>query len=654
MSQALTIRYATDVEAAKKGMADLAGSIAGNMARVATGLRQNGRVIDSTIAGSVSRVIMGATALQVALAGGAFAGFAVLGKAVGDASEQLDRFVAIGEKASKIGVGAEFFQKFIASAGEAKEAVDALEKALTFAGKQATEKFEEVSATRKLLGDLFSTGFTGDFQSQGLRQFDQATDRQGRIRATVVAMKELRDLGIELAAIKVGETMFGSDFAERMRQGRVDLDAMVTAIDAARGKEIIAAEEIRRAEELRSRIEKAKEEIAAAIGVSFSLAGAGTAILTVWANILETVEKAAKAMNQFGIATDLRAKGLAYQDERRARTDQAYRMMPGMGTRDEQAARDAIEARARMAAFRQSELQGYAQPVVDAPLPNRRPLSLVLNQPSSSSSRPSGGSSTESLDRIESFINTLERARDVAQAELDNIGKSNVERAKSVEMARAEAAARAAQRTLTDAERESVLQLAEAQATLRDRIADVRQQQQQAAETARFFGAEMSDALGAIIVDGRNANEVFSGFLRTLAKAAIQAALLGTGPLAGLFGTAAPASAGTNAIGGVVGLLTGGFRAGGGDVKAGRAYTVGELGRELFVPATDGRVVPIARGAGAGAGGGAPVSVNIAIDARGATPDAVAALQGQLARLEASLPGRIMQTQAEARRRGAM
>lgn len=50
------------------------------------------------------------------------------------------------------------------------------------------------------------------------------------------------------------------------------------------------------------------------------------------------------------------------------------------------------------------------------------------------------------------------------------------------------------------------------------------------------FGRTATDALGAIALQGRSLKDVLGGVIRMLAQAALQAALLGTGPLAGLFG----------------------------------------------------------------------------------------------------------------------
>lgn len=630
MSQPLMIRFGTDTEGAKRGSTDLAATIAGNMAKISTSMLAAGRNVDQGLLATVARTTASVGAMQLALAGGAIASFAIITAAVDQANAQLDRYIELGEKAGKVGVNVEFFQKFVASGGEAKDSVEALEKALTYAGKQAREEFEKISATRKVLGELLDSGATGNFQSKGLRQFDQAGDNEGRIRATLVAMRELQDLGVKLADIKLGEAMFGPEFGERLRQGKVDLAAMIDSLDQARGKDIITREQVQQAEDLRARIEDAKTAISDAIGVSFSLAGAGNAVLVVWANILETVVKAVRAMSSWS-APNAQTLGLLQQQQtdrtNRSNARDAAREM-ALGNASGRAAieaENATRARARTSGFLQSERDFRATPEGDPristqPIPPRPPTNLpaIREGFNKKAAGGGGGSDTESLDQIERFISQLERARDVAKAELDNIGKSNVEREKAVELAKAAAAARAAGRDLTDEETAKILRLAEAQQTLKDRIMDVRQAQAAAAEATRYFGSLATDALGSIIFDGAKASDVLRNLATQLAKAALQAALTGQGPLASLFGVAPAASAGSNAVGGLFGLFPSLFRAGGGDVSAGRAYTVGELGREMFIPDRDGRIVPMGRAGGGGAAGGAiTLSPTYRIDARG-------------------------------------
>jgi len=66
-------------------------------------------------------------------------------------------------------------------------------------------------------------------------------------------------------------------------------------------------------------------------------------------------------------------------------------------------------------------------------------------------------------------------------------------------------------------------------------------------------------------------------------------------------------------IAGVISSAFGGFRANGGSVSAGTPYVVGEKGAELFVPSSNGTIVP-----NGGMGGSTiNITVNGAIDAEG-------------------------------------
>jgi phage-related minor tail protein len=65
-------------------------------------------------------------------------------------------------------------------------------------------------------------------------------------------------------------------------------------------------------------------------------------------------------------------------------------------------------------------------------------------------------------------------------------------------------------------------------------------------------------------------------------------------------------------IGGLIDSAFGGFRADGGSVSAGTPYIVGERGAELFVPSSNGSIVP-----NGGMGSTINITVNGAIDAEG-------------------------------------
>lgn len=77
--------------------------------------------------------------------------------------------------------------------------------------------------------------------------------------------------------------------------------------------------------------------------------------------------------------------------------------------------------------------------------------------------------------------------------------------------------------------------------------------QARAQETWDFAKQTAFETLDALIVQGESASEVFANLAKTIASALLQSALLGTGPLAGLFG-----GAGAGLFGGLGDLFSGG------------------------------------------------------------------------------------------------
>ncbi|MBU3262059.1 hypothetical protein KPG71_18720 [Roseovarius sp. PS-C2] len=143
-------------------------------------------------------------------------------------------------------------------------------------------------------------------------------------------------------------------------------------------------------------------------------------------------------------------------------------------------------------------------------------------------------------------------------------------------------------------------------------IGRLTQEQERAAEQTQFLNdmqSQLKDGFLDAIIEGESLSGVLEDLAKALAKAALQAALFGDGPLAGVFGTSGG--------GGILGSIFGGIfgRATGGPVRAGQAYQVGEHGRELFVPRTDGQIVnasDVRQLSGARSGGGKQqLTVNI-------------------------------------------
>lgn len=288
--------------------------------------------------------------------------------------------------------------------------------------------------------------------------------------------------------------------------------------------------------------------------------------------------------------------------DRAARRAQALEMALGNA-----GGRSAIEAD-RSAAAREARarfISSEKDRSVTAPVPPSRPTRGYMGDdatklpPSKAGGGGSGKTEEEGAqDRLDRYIESLIRQRAVMEAEAATIGKSNAERKAAVEIARAQ----------VDLDKLSTSEKANYIAKLTEEVGkneEVRaskerleQAQKGLNDAQKYFGNAAVDALEDLIINGAKAEDVVKRLAASLAKAAIQAALMGTGPLAGIFGTS---GTGGN-MGGLFGSLFG--RATGGPVNAGQAYRVGERGPETFVPTTPGKIIPAGR-----SGGGLVVNV---------------------------------------------
>lgn len=575
--------------------------------------------------------------------GAAAAAYVTISTAVAAANKQMDEFIALGAESEKTGLGVEFLQRFKDAAKDAKIEVSEIDQALRHASQATTPKFEQDNPVRKQLTDIFESGYTGSFQSKGLSDFLGARDADTRVRAIVTAMQELRDLGLQLAAVDLAEKVFGAATAERIRSGRLDIDAIASRLDEKRD-DLISQQQIDNANEFKDRLNDAYEEINKVLETSFTVIEAGKGVNSIWLSIVETTAKAATnagsfldKMLQAGRAGDPQTP--LYPRQR----------LPGEGSLGADLGFDAGVSRRGRTLY--DGPIGPERPtgfIPDPPAPPRRPLSFYTEQATPKAGRERKGS--EATDPIETFVNQLEKSAAAAKAEADNYNKSNAEKQVAIQLAKAQEIASQNGTTLTDAQTASIRKAAENTAAYKDRLADLEQAQRQGAESARFFGQTLETAFEGAILEGRSFSDVLSGLLKTLERSALQAVFTGQGPLAGLLGTAPAASAGSNAVGGLAGALFGGsvdgapvqgptqsgatldaaggigllssifgglFRANGGPADAGQAYTVGERGRELFIPNRNGQIVPIM--SGDGGAGSTTDARSFSFDMRGST-----------------------------------
>ncbi|GEP09280.1 hypothetical protein [Methylobacterium gnaphalii] len=431
-------------------------------------------------------------------------GFAVfeVGKlAVGQANEQIERFVHLGESADRGNTGVEFFQRFSEAAKDAKVGADAIEAALKTATGTVIPKFEQADPIRNHLSDLFESGYLGDRQSQGLADYRKANSAEGRIRGAVTAMQELQQAGERLAAIDLADRLFGGDVADRIRQGKLQIDAIAESLDRKRD-DIITAQQVQQAAEFKERLDDAYRSIDDALRVSVSLAEAGRAINNVWLSIAESTAKAAIASSSYldkMVAAANMSGGLQSPLTLGRETPVGSGNLAG-----ELGAIAGTSARGRVL---YPEAIGPQLPPTailrDVPLPPRRPLDMVLSPEKYGigvSPRGAGGDQTDTRDAYDSAVKSMEDRIRHQQQEIATFGQA----ADVVARYRAETElTTAAQRAGRDVTGELKTQIS----GLADQAAAAALKQDQLREAMRGLDDARSTAQG-----------IFSGFGNDLAR----------------------------------------------------------------------------------------------------------------------------------------
>ncbi|RVG95999.1 D-alanyl-D-alanine carboxypeptidase family protein [Sinorhizobium meliloti] len=140
---------------------------------------------------------------------------------------------------------------------------------------------------------------------------------------------------------------------------------------------------------------------------------------------------------------------------------------------------------------------------------------------------------------------------------------------------------------LTPQQRQEIANLAQGMAAAEGSVEGLRLKQDEARETARFFGQSMTDALTGIISGTMSAEEALQQLLQTMLKATLQALLMGEGPLANMFGGGKKGDKeGGVGFGGLFGSLLGGlfgFAEGGWTGPGGKYEPAGVVHRGEYV-----------------------------------------------------------------------
>jgi hypothetical protein len=510
MAAGLAIKIGGDVSGFDKAMTTARNLALKNATSIATSFTAAGAKIDSEFAkvgeriganlakgigNGLKPVAIGAGALVAATAGIAL-GYATISSAIGQANAQIERFLKLGQNAERSGIGVEFFQRFSEAASKAKIDVGEIESALKRAGSVVTPKFEQEDTLKTRLNQIFETGYAGSYQSKGLADYNAAGTNEQRIRAAVTAMQELRDLGIQAAAIEIGDKLFGPEVADRIRNGRLDIDAIAASLDKPRN-DLVTQQQVDQAAEFRDRLDAAYTTIDQFFHVSVALEGSGRAVLDVWLMIAEAVAKGTTNVSNFYDKVQASQGVLGNYLSTVTGLVAGFSRMGAENLNDKIAGTRTIYDKA----IGPEQPGAPANAITNPPAPPRRALDLFLEKPAaaggSSRAAKSPATNAETLDQVQTAINGIERSTEALKAEADAIGKSAAERQSAINVARVEAIARQQGITLTADQIAKVKDLSKATVEYRDAIDDARDRQ----EALRSIGG---DVLHGIASDARN------------------------------------------------------------------------------------------------------------------------------------------------------
>ncbi|WP_244936517.1 hypothetical protein [Methylobacterium currus] len=197
-------------------------------------------------------------------------------------------------------------------------------------------------------------------------------------------------------------------------------------------------------------------------------------------------------------------------------------------------------------------------------------------------------------DAFRDEVARLTRRTGLLTIEAEAVGREGGAAAKAEAAFRLLEAAKKADLAVTPALREEVDRVAQAYGAATAQVERAEAAQRAAQSASRELGSALADSFKGAILHGERLTTVISRLATTLASRGIDRAF------DGLFGRFSP---GSDLIGDALGSLgltqnpTG--RAAGGPVTPGVAYTVGESGRETFVPLQPGRILPATHGVAA-------------------------------------------------------
>jgi hypothetical protein len=240
----------------------------------------------------------------------------LMGEAIGAARDQIAAMVAVADKASNMKVSPAFLQLFEGEARKLKITTDELDGALSNAFNATKDKSpidlskwetgkERITDVEKALRVYNATvAKAAGTQLQGLVLFRDAQTQEEKVQAVLKSMVELDKVGQHAASLDVGEKMFGTQFVDRIRQGKTSAEGILATMDDLKKSQdgIFPNELVQRAKEIDDQLKMANDRLSRSLKPSWNeLASVMITIKGHWADVVNLIARAVEIANNFKI-----------------------------------------------------------------------------------------------------------------------------------------------------------------------------------------------------------------------------------------------------------------------------------------------------------------------------------------------------------------
>src|SRR5258708_3574827 len=235
------------------------------------------------------------------------------------ARAELVEMVAIADKASNLNVSPSFFQAFLSESHGLKVSAEELEGALTHAFDATKEKspidlskwetgkdhITDVETALRVYNETLAKA--AGTQLKGLVLFRDADTQEQKVKAVLLAMVQLKDIGQQAAALDLGNKMFGGQFVDRIRQGKTSAEGILLSMKAAAAADdgIFSNTLVLRAKAVDDQLKLSEDRLSRGLKPSWDdLAGSLLTIKGYWADVVDLIGKAVEFTNRLGLTNE--------------------------------------------------------------------------------------------------------------------------------------------------------------------------------------------------------------------------------------------------------------------------------------------------------------------------------------------------------------